>query len=103
MGKEKMFYGYINQSIEIELSKECIENCAHSGDCDEDTQRWVEIPEIKKQFDKVKKDTLIKHILEYGCHEEKELKRWNKKQLSVWVLWSVCFDILDSEEFNEED
>lgn len=100
---ENLFYGYVDNSFEIELSRECVENCCHSGDCEEDCQRWIEIPEIKKQFDKIPKERLINHIQEYGCHEKTELQKWNKKRLSIWVLWSICGDIYDSEEFNKEN
>ena len=100
---ENLFYGYVDNSFEIELSRECVEDCCHIGDCEEDCQRWIEIPEIKKQFDKIPKERLINHILEYGCHEKTELQEWNKERLSVWVLWAICGDIYDSEEFNKED
>lgn len=40
---ENLFYGYVDNSFEIELSRECVENCCHSGDCEEDCQRWIEI------------------------------------------------------------
>lgn len=76
---ENLFYGYVDNCFEIELSRECVENCCHSGDCEEDCQRWIEILEIKKQFDKIPKERLINHILEYGCHEKTELQKWNKK------------------------
>ena len=103
MKKNDLFYAYINNSIEIELSRDCVENCCHSGECDEDCERWLEIPEIKSQFDKVGKTDLMLHILEYDCHEAKELDEWSKKKLAIWVLWSLCGDIFDSEEFNEEE
>lgn len=45
----------------------------------------------------------VDNILEYGCHEKTELQKWNKKRLSIWVLWYICGDIYDSEEFNKED
>lgn len=102
--EEKKFYAYIDNSKEIELTRECVENCAHSGECSEDCERWVEMPEIAAQFKKINRETLINHIAEYGSEDRKELRKWSKKQLCVWVLWSVCFDILDSEDFiNEEE
>lgn len=64
---KELFYGYIDNGIEIELSRECVANCCHSGDCEEDCKRWIEIPEIKAQFDKVKKERLINHIMETGA------------------------------------
>lgn len=97
---ENLFYGYVDNGFEIELSRECVEDCCHRGDCEEDCQRWIEIPEIKKQFDKIPKERLINHILEYGCNKKTELQKWDKKRLSIWVLWSICGDIYDSEEFN---
>ena len=53
----------LDNCFEIELSRECVENYCHSG---EDCQRRIEIPEIKKQFDKIPKERLINRILEYG-------------------------------------
>lgn len=38
---ENVFYGYIDNGIEIELSEDCIENCFHSGNCEEDCKAWI--------------------------------------------------------------
>lgn len=60
--------------------------------------------EIKKQFDKVKKERLINHILETGAdHTQKELNKWSKKRLCIWVLWDMCATIYDSEEYQDEE
>lgn len=32
---ENLFYGYVDNCFEIELSRECVENCCHSGDSEE--------------------------------------------------------------------
>lgn len=98
--EEKKFYALIDNSKEIELTRECIEECAHSGECGTDCERQVEMPEIAAQFNMINRETLINHIEQYGSEDRKELRKWSKKQLCVWVLRSVAFDILDSEEFN---
>lgn len=101
---KNVFYGYIDNGIEIELSRDCVANCFHSGSCDADCEAWVDVPEIKKQFDKVKKERLINHILETGAdHTQKELNKWTKKRLCIWVLWDMCATIYDSEEYQDEE
>lgn len=101
---KNVFYGYIDNGIEIELSRDCVANCFHSGSCDVDCEAWVDVPEIKKQFDKVKKERLINHIIETGAdHTQKELNKWSKKRLCIWVLWDMCATIYDSEEYQDEE
>lgn len=100
---ENVFYGYIDNGIEIELSEDCIENCFHSGNCEEDCKAWIEVPELKAQFEKVEKERLINHIIETGAdHTRSELNQWSKKDLCIWVLWDMCATIYDSEEYQKD-
>lgn len=43
----KKYYAYVDNSIEMEISEECVLQCAHRGQCDEDVKRWLEMDEIK--------------------------------------------------------
>lgn len=42
--EEKKFYALIDNSKEIELSKQCIEECAHSGECGTDCENGWRCP-----------------------------------------------------------
>lgn len=52
----------------------------------------------------MKKERLINHILETGAdYTQKELNKWSKKRLCIWVLWDMCATIYDSEEYQDEE
>lgn len=91
----KKYYAYVDNSIEMEISEECVLQCAHSGQCDEDVKRWLEMDEIKTQFKRLTCKTMRSHIKEWGAHEESELNRMDKHTLSLFILWDLCFSILD--------
>lgn len=67
----KKYYACVDNSIEMEINEECVLQCAHSGHCDNDVQRWLEVDEIRIQF----KNSHVKkcaRTLENGAHLKKE-------------------------------
>ena len=90
-----IYYGYINSSVEIEIPHECVMQCAHSGRCDEDVTEWLQTDEIKSQFKKVSKETMQRHMYEWGAHSRSEIKSMSRYKLSMYILWDLCAILID--------
>ena len=95
MAENEKYYGYINGSVEIEISRECAIQCAHSGKCDDDVAEWLQRDEIKSQFKNVSRKTMQLHIFEWGSHSRSEIKRMSRYKLSMYILWDLCAILID--------
>lgn len=69
----KTFSAYFNYIGSIELSLEIAEMCSHSGDCSEDIDRCMELPEIKVELEGIDPKELVKELEEYGAWDKEEL------------------------------
>ena len=79
--------------IEIQLPKECIEACSHSGECDSDVEFWLEDERISKQIDEIPMEAIVSYLRETGAWDDEELQDEveNKKRL-LWLAANDCQD-----------
>jgi len=57
--------------FELELPDDCVSECSHSGNCDDDVTRWANKIERPKNLTAAK---LAAELKEYGAWSNKELK-----------------------------
>lgn len=91
-------YEYVdgNGYIELELSEEIIRLCSHNGDCDEDTKRCIQLPEIKNQFKNISDDTLFKSLREVLSDEtDDEIRNMTRETKEQYALWIACCNAME--------
>ena len=66
---------------------------SHSGDCELDVKALAQVPSIKKQLNKIDKETLKKELQECGAWSDVELK--NHEQNLIRFLWIAGNDIVE--------
>lgn len=82
------YFDYIGS---IKLPLDVVEQCSHSGDCVNDIQECLLMPEVKAELSEINPDALIKELSEYGA--------WDDNQLSVHrdnlerILWIAACNI----------
>lgn len=91
------FATYFNYIGSIELSREVVNLCSHSGDCTEDVKRCLNLPEIKEELRELDPAQLVKELREYGAWDDKQLT--NHADNLERILWIAAGNISDSEEF----
>jgi hypothetical protein len=64
-------FNVLGSSIEIRLTKECINDCSHSGSCDADVEFWVN--KLRPYLDEISTDVIRKCLKPYGAWDEEEL------------------------------
>ena len=84
--------------IELEMTVEQAASVSHSGPCDDDVVALSEVPEIKKQLDKIDTELLKNELSEYGAWDDTELSDHN--QNIQRILWIAGCDI-DEQEYTE--
>ena len=85
--------------IEIELSREVIEDCHHQGACDADVEFWQK--ELNLDLNR---EHMIAELGEYGAWSDDELDALTDIELEQKILWIASGDIQDDmeNEFNKE-
>lgn len=88
-----MYWTSGSGEIELNITNKIAKLCSHQGQCDDDVRRCLELPEIKKQFNKIDNITMAIVLKEYGAWDEKELQdiEANKNR----ILWIAAGDILE--------
>lgn len=74
--------------LTLSLPKDVVELCYHSGDCTEDLERCMELPEVREELNKLGKEDVVKALEEYSD--------WNLNSHKInlmRVLWIACGDI----------
>ncbi len=84
---------YFNYIDGISLSDDVVRMCSHSGPCDEDVKRCLELPEVKKELDSIKPDALRRELREYGAWDDNELLSHSDNLERI--LWIAAGDISD--------
>lgn len=93
MKTEIAYFNYIDV---IELPTDVVNACSHSGSCDEDIERCLQLPEVREELNKIDKEKLIKELTEYGAWSEEELS--NHEENLKRILWIASGDIQDRRE-----
>lgn len=57
--------------IEVKLTRQCIEECAHQGKCDDDVEHWVGL--LRPQLDEIAPDHVRACLKGYGAWDAEEL------------------------------
>lgn len=88
-----MYWTSSSGRIELQITKAIASSCSHQGQCDDDVQACLELPAIKRQFNKLDPIVLANELREYGTWEDDELldHEANKQRL----LWIASGDIVD--------
>lgn len=85
--------------IELELTKDIMEYCYHSGSCDTDVATMLDIPGIRKQFDKIRDEVLIASLRECGI-DEYDPTTATRRENEQWALWMACGNAADEGIFD---
>ena len=86
---------YFNYIDGIELPEDVARMCSHSGNCDEDCRRCMELPEVKNELARIDPEQLRKELREYGAWNEKELS--NHSDNLMRILWIAAGNIQDEQ------
>jgi len=88
-----MYWTSSSGRIELQITKSIANQCSHQGECDNDVNECLQIPSIKRQFDKLSNEIMALELREYGAWDENELKdiQANKQR----ILWIASGDIVD--------
>lgn len=84
----------------LELSDEVVAFCSHSGDCEADVRRCMQLPKVKEQLDNMNRESLRKELEEYGAWDDEELD--NHEDNKMRILWLAAGDIAEG-KFNEDN
>lgn len=84
---------YFNYIGSITLPLDIVKNCSHSGQCDDDVKRSLELPEVKAEMSEIDPIQLKKELGEYGAWNEDELS--NHQDNIERILWIAAGDIMD--------
>ena len=82
--------------LEFELPADCINDCSHSGKCDDDVEFWqqkIELPSTR--------DHWIETLEGCGAWYLKDLIQMTDIELQQKIIWLAACDIADSTEFLE--
>ena len=74
--------------ITLRLTKTCIADCTHRGDCTEDVDFWLKNKMVSNQLDKIDTEAIRKSLKEFGSWDSEELldDEANRRRF----LWCVC-------------
>lgn len=85
--------------IDLVLSGEVINSCIHSGPCDEDVKRCLQLPEVKAQLDYIKeKDVFKKWWSEFFVDDTPaEHAAADEETRLSWLLFDCCASAVDGD------
>jgi hypothetical protein len=92
---DKLLYWNGNYVINFEMTLDQAEQVSHSGDCLDDVEALLRVPEIIKQFDAIDPDKIRLEIKETGAWDETELQDTHMNK--VRFLWIVGNDLAEQE------
>lgn len=88
-----MWFSTSSGRIELNITKAQAVSGSHSGQCDDDIEFLLEVPNIKRQINKINETLLAEELKEYGAWDETELR--DHEQNKRRILWLACGDIVD--------
>lgn len=96
-------YIYILQSgsgnIEIPITGKLIKEICASGSNDAAVEKACKHWRVKKKLAQYTDEELAEELSKYGAWDEDELK--NRKDNEARIVWSLAWDVFDSENPNE--
>lgn len=87
----KTHAAYFNYIDSIELPLDVVKNCSHSGQCDDDVERSLELPEVKTELSEIDPDQLRKELREYGAWDDAQLQ--DHAENLKRILWIAAGNI----------
>ena len=93
----RTFAAYFNYIGSIELPEDVIKACNHSGPCDEDVKRAMELMEVKRELEEINPEQLKRELAEYGAWNDQELN--DHQENLKKILWIAAGDIQESDEW----
>jgi hypothetical protein len=88
-----MYYCTGSGRIELQITKKQAAIGSHSGACDQDINYLLQLPAIKRQFNKISPEIIAKELGEYGAWSEEDLQ--DHEENKARLLWIACGDILE--------
>ena len=82
--------------IELEIPDDIIGSCYHSGECGNDVEAALLIPMIRKQFDSISDERLIKSLSEVWDDSD-VIRQSDRHTNEMRALWIVCGNIMEDE------
>ena len=80
------------------MVEDIIRCCCHSGDCDEDIARAMELPEIKSQLDAISEDELNAWWDEFFCDDtELEHRSADRTRKLSWLVFDCAANAVDGD------
>lgn len=76
----------------LKLTKACIADCSHQGDCSAGVEHWASQPRIAKQLNAIPTDD-IKAFLRRGGWDDEDLQCSDDIELHEKLLWIACCDL----------
>ena len=90
---KKTKVAYFNYIGSIELPLDVIEQCHHTGDCDEDVNYCMKLPEVKAELEGIDPENLRRELKEYGAWDSEQLSNHNDNLARI--LWIAAGNIQD--------
>lgn len=88
-----------NGFVELDLTEEIVNLCYHTGDCEEEIKRCLELDEIKSQFQRIDDDTLNKSLYECTDNTKEEINQLSRNHKEELALWIACGNAVDENIF----
>lgn len=92
---------YFNYIGSIELPEDVVRHCHHSGSCDEDVIRCMELAEVKAELSEINPEQLRKELSEYGAWNDDQLM--DHQENLKRILWIAAGNIQDEEHENNTE
>lgn len=87
------------ERFELKITKAQAMQGSHPGPCDYDIEELLQVPAIRRQFNKIPAELIAQELKEYGAWDEQELS--NHEENKARILWIACGDIV--EEMHEKN
>ncbi len=84
-------------SVELELTEECVRDCAASGAVDDAVAYWLTVPQVARQLETLTLEDSARILYGYGAWAAGELRdlETNKGR----ILWIAAGDIRDGGDY----
>jgi hypothetical protein len=77
----------------LSIPLECVEDCAHQGQCDDDVEWWTPRVMLAEPNAGISDDDIREELREYGAWEDEELS--DTEENLRRILWIACCNIVE--------
>jgi hypothetical protein len=84
--------------FEIKITKAQARQGSHPGPCDLDIRDLLNVPAIRRQFEKIPAELIAAELLQFGAWDGRELS--DHETNKARILWIACGDV--SEQIHGE-